>query len=409
MSPAPPTSLDLTRDIRDDTIPENQTVTSKHATTNNSTGRPTLHSRTTSESLFEEEVRAREHAKHNALYLILINEISAMIVFALHLFSFESLLSIGLSVGFTMLIYYHTEDNGTFDGSAMNWVLLSFAVITPLAAAVTMAFKRREQALFNIATMRTTAIELYAAHSVWDWGWKPNGTGRELSAVDWLDHTDKVLVQLFGICEELSRWLTLPNATRARHKVTKSGRNEALETRAVGGKLYESVILRFGHLADLCEILKQEGLPPNEATRVRQWERFLLVAVENLRMIKMYRTPQGLRSFARLFSVFLPPFYAPFYAQLARDLNSIGMAVAFATITSLALTSLFETEAQMEDPFVDLSVLDGVCVKRELMDEFKPLLLAMRKHCYPSAREFQQAGSDHRVQSQVSAVRLWSE
>jgi hypothetical protein len=404
MSPAPTsTSLDLTRDIEDDIVPENQADTSKHDS------RPIRrHSRTPSERLYEEEVRARKNAKHNALYLLLLNEIAAMIVFALHLFSLESVISIGLSVGFTILIYVQTEDDGTFNGSSMNWVLLSFAVITPLAAAVTMAFKRREQALFNIANIRTTSIELYNAHAVWDWG-KPTGTGRDESDVDWLEHSDKFIIQLIGICEDLTRWLTLPNVTRARHKVTVWGKNEARETTVVGSKLYESIIVRFGHLADLCEILKQEGLPPNEATRIRQYERFLLGAVENLRMIKLYRTPQALRSFARLFSVFLPPFYSPFYAQLARELNSIGMAVAFATLTSIALTSLFETVAQMEDPFVDLSILDGVEVKRELMDDFKPLLLAMRKHCYPGAREFQKASSDHRVQSQVSAVRLWSE
>jgi hypothetical protein len=408
MPPAPTTSLDLTRDIKDDTIPENEAVKTKHDPTN--TTRTRMLSRTPSERLFEEEVKARKHAKHNALYLLVLNTIAAVIVFALHLFSLESVLSIGLSVGFTMFIYFKTDDDGSFDGSVMNWVLLSFAVITPLAAAVTMAFKRREQALFNIANVRATSIELYSAHSVWDWGWKPNGTGREVSKVDWLHHSDEVLIQLFAISEELTRWLTLPNATRARHKVTTLGRKEALETRVVDSKLYESIIVRFGHLADSCEILKQEGLPPNEATRIRQWERFLLVAVENLRMIKMYRTPQGLRSFARLFSVFLPPFYSPFYAQVARELNSIGMAVAFATLTSIALTSLFETVAQMEDPFVDLYMLDGVAVRRELMDDFKPLLMAMRKHSYSSAREFQKAGSDHRVQTEFSnAARLWSE
>lgn len=403
----PTTSLDLTRDIKDATIPENEAATSKHAPTNKS--RPTMLSRTPSERLYEEEVRARKHAKHNAIYLLVLNTIAAMFVFALHLFSLESLLSIGLSVGFTMFIYYQTDDNGSFDGSVMNWVLLSFAVITPLAAAVTMAFNRREQALSNIANVRATSLQLYSAHAVWDWGWKPNGTGRELSAVDWRQHSDDFITQLLALCEELTRWLTLPNATRARHKVTRLGRKEALETRAVDSKLYESIIIRFGHIADLSEVLKAHGLPPNEATRVRQYERFLLLAVENLRMIKMYRTPQGLRSFARLFSVFLPPFYSPFYAQVARELNSIGMAIAFATLTSVALTSLFETVAQMEDPFVDLYILDGVAVKRELMDEFTPLLLALRKHTYPSAKELQNAGSDHRVQSQVSAARLWSE
>ena len=100
----------------------------------------------------------------------------------------------------------------------------------------------------------------------------------------------------------------------------------------------------------------------------------LLEEVENLRMIKRYRTrtfllvrkrrkfvcfshpschltltAQGLRSFGRLFSVCLPPFYAPYYAQLANELNSIGVAIAFACLTAIALTSLFETVSQMEE------------------------------------------------------------
>ena len=112
-------------------------------------------------------------------------------------------------------------------------------------------------------------------------------------------------------------------------------------------------------------------------------------ATEKLRVIKMYRTPQGLRSFARLFSIFLPPFYAPFYAQLADDLNSLGTAIAFSVLTSLALTSLFETISQMEDPFVEMSILDGVNVKKELLDDFQPQLLALRQHFFPSSSTFE--------------------
>jgi hypothetical protein len=125
-----------------------------------------------------------------------------------------------------------------------------------------------------------------------------------------------------------------------------------------------------------------------QATRVRQWERRLLESIEKLRVVKMYRSPQGLRSFARLFSIFLPPFYAPYYAQLAHDLNSVGTAIVFSILTSLALTSLFETISQMEDPFVEMSVLDGVNVKRELLDDFEIQLLTLRKSFFPASGPF---------------------
>lgn len=60
-------------------------------------------------------------------------------------------------------------------------------------------------------------------------------------------------------------------------------------------------------------------------------------------------TAQGLRSFGRLFSFMLPPFYCPYYAELARSTNSLGVGLTFAVLTSVALTSLFETASQMEE------------------------------------------------------------
>jgi len=405
MSSAPP-SLAVTRDEKSAIHEDEHHV----AFTNSTVDGAGKVARTASEALFNEEVNARKNAKHNPIFLILINGYSAVTVFALHLISLEGLVSIALCISLTISIYHRVDDNSTFDGSIMNWTLLSFAIITPLSAAVSMAFRRREQALSDIANIRATSLEIYAAHAGWDWGWKDDDTGRDRSTVNWIDHSDKVLVQFLGLSEDLTRWLTLPTTSRARHKVTPWGNAEAQETRLVAMKLYESIVVRFGHLADLCEILKREGLPPNEATRIRQYERFILSSVERLRMVKMYRTPQALRSFARLFSVFLPPFYSPFYAQMATELNSLGMAVAFAVLTSVALTALFETVAQMEDPFVDLSVLDGVAVKRDLMDDFKIQILAMRRHFFSGAPAFREKpGHVVRVEAQISTVRLLSE
>ena len=127
-----------------------------------------------------------------------------------------------------------------------------------------------------------------------------------------------------------------------------------------------------------------------KSNRIRQWERNCLDAIERLRVVKMYRTPQGLRSFGRLFSMLLPPFYAPYYAQLAYDVNSLGVAIAFAIFTALALTSLFETISQMEDPFDQSSILDGVDVQTDLMDGFKPLLIALRSRYFPGSPPFQE-------------------
>jgi len=53
------------------------------------------------------------------------------------------------------------------------------------------------------------------------------------------------------------------------------------------------------------------GLNASEVSRMRQYERFIGEAIENLRMVKMYRTPQALRSSGRNFTLIPPSFYAP--------------------------------------------------------------------------------------------------
>lgn len=327
----------------------------------------------------QREVAVRRKSSHNIFYLFLINAYSAAFLFVLRLISLEGIFSIGLSVGLTVFVYNTTKNDMNWDGSVMNWVLLSFIIVTPMSATIAMAFRRRERALAHIARIRATFVELFAAHSVWDWRKKGNkNSGKAASSINWLEHADAALTEFLGIGDEMGLFLSLPNVTRARHRVTRSGRKEAGEVKDLAVDMYDSILVRMGRISLLCETLKEEGLPPNEATRIRQWERMVLEDLEGLRMIKWYRTPQALRSFARLFTVFLPAFYSPYYAQLAHDLNSLAAGIAFAVLTSLALTALFESICQMEDPFVANITLDGIDVHYELHVVNRRELFCMR-------------------------------
>jgi hypothetical protein len=122
-----------------------------------------------SASLDVEEKAARKSAASNSVYLLFLNTYSAIIVFGVHLISLESWISIALSVSMTLYTYYKTTDNANFDGTTMNWVLLSFAVIAPIGSALSMAFSRRDLALQQTAALRSTFLQLYIAHAVWDW------------------------------------------------------------------------------------------------------------------------------------------------------------------------------------------------------------------------------------------------
>lgn len=65
------------------------------------------------------------------------------------------------------------------------------------------------------------------------------------------------------------RLLTLPSETRIRHKVTYIGRTEATHIHPIHLRLLQSIVVRMGHLSEICETLKQEGLPPNEVRQLR--------------------------------------------------------------------------------------------------------------------------------------------
>ena len=56
----------------------------------------------------EEEQSVRHNAKHGVVWLTIVNGYSALKVFAVHLISMESLLSIALSVSLTVYVYFKT-------------------------------------------------------------------------------------------------------------------------------------------------------------------------------------------------------------------------------------------------------------------------------------------------------------
>lgn len=105
-----------------------------------------------------------------------------------------------------------------------------------MSASIGIAFRRREEALLDIAKIRSFSYQLYLAHCVWDWDTKGGRAG--CKSIDWLDHTDAVLTQLIGIGDELARFLSLPTASRSRHRMTRAGRKEAALTVEVSSSKY---------------------------------------------------------------------------------------------------------------------------------------------------------------------------
>eukprot|EP00555_Chaetoceros_dichaeta_P004061 CAMPEP_0198252778 /NCGR_PEP_ID=MMETSP1447-20131203/3255_1 /TAXON_ID=420782 /ORGANISM="Chaetoceros dichaeta, Strain CCMP1751" /LENGTH=222 /DNA_ID=CAMNT_0043938161 /DNA_START=53 /DNA_END=721 /DNA_ORIENTATION=+ len=167
------------------------------------------------------------------------------------------------------------------------------------------------------------------------------------------------------------------------------GRKEAAEIVEVAYRLFDSLYTqRLIQLSLLNEKSKGFGLAGGEASRIRQYELYIGESMEALRMIKMYRTPQALRAFGRIFTLIIPPFYAPRFAQVAFDLNSLALGICFATITPFALTALYESTQILEDPFVGYVSLDGIDVTEEFEVLHWHQLINSRKVLYPHAEDF---------------------
>ena len=125
-----------------------------------------------------------------------------------------------------------------------------------------------------------------------------------------------------------------------------------------------------------------------ECSRIRQYEAKINDALEKLRFLKSYRTPETLRTFIRLFIVCLPAFYAPAFAQISYNLDNIWYGIIFATITTLALGALFESVEELEDPFVGSTILDGIDIIEELEILHWQQLVNTREVVYPTAPPF---------------------
>ena len=337
---------------------------------------------------------------HTVLLLPIVNLFSSVIVIITRLIGLDAILSMGLSAGLTVYVYNATEDQPTFDGGVMSWTLLTFAVVTPLSASVGMAFSRREKALAHLKSIRSAMMNSYLAHASWDWPNRGqpqsgrqactvlNSSEKTQEKVDWVAYGDDVLNGLLTLAEELSMMLLLPTFSRARHKVLPKGRQEAHNIHVVSERIHKSLIGQVATLSAQCEYLKLQGLPGNEASRIRQWEQFILDGIEGLRMIKSYRTPQALRSYSRLLSVVIPPLFCPYYADLARSTGSLLLGILYSILTAVALSGLFDCVAQLEDPFFGHTSLDGVNVHEELGTCLYEQLLLLRAKTFPNAAPF---------------------
>lgn len=208
-------------------------------------------------------------------------------------------------------------------------------------------------------------INMYVAHLNWNWGGGKKDGRAELDPA----HPDNVMKDIDDLLHVLSSYLCLPCVTRARNLFIQEGKDELKTQVPVQQHFFHHIYTCCRRLSFKVEVVKELGLPANEASRINQYLEILIADIEKLHNIKCYRTPQGTRSMARIFIHLMPWLYGPYHVWVAHSVHDVKhsvegllFALALSVVMSSAMIGLFNVQRAMQDPF-DSAGIDNVDAK----------------------------------------------
>jgi len=295
---------------------------------------------------------------------------AAFYIFFKHTWTLESMLVISIAVGSTLFyLHYKREDEGVpYLASKLDFSTLSIAIVFPLTFSIQQAFSRRENALVALGDFKALLCNIHLALVTWDF---TPGCGVSKPPTKWSgrqylphDFEDQCHAMATSCLNELIDYLRAPVVTRARHMVLGGYKAKAKigwDTERMVAERIECLIEKS---FELVEILKERGLPGNEAARINQYNMFLQQRFEKLRNFKWYRTPQATRSFGRVYILVLPWFYGPYFAYISIETNQL-FSIVLSCLTSIVLIGLINVQRSLEDPFTEEGI-DTIHVRYDL-------------------------------------------
>jgi len=261
----------------------------------------------------------------------------------------------------------------------MSWTAVSFLLAFPLQNSIRSAYHRREAAVAILSEFRALLASVVTANVRWSWPGAKGYNGRlELEAAKKkgyqalpAEHTERVRQLVMRVVDALHAFLLVPRGGRPRHEYCRSGKEEKCQIEDSEEAGRHAILQLLRRLQGATEELKRAGLPPNEASRINQYNMQLVDAFERLWSIKTYRTPMGLRAIVRVFVQVLPFFYGPYWVCIARgetgivSASSLVFACLFSSMISLVLVAMINFAGQIENPFQPGSP-DAVRVEQEM-------------------------------------------
>jgi len=206
--------------------------------------------------------------------------------------------------------------------------LIAIAIIFPVVFSINAAYRRREEALASFASLKANAVALYLAQRDWN--------GDEARA-----RTDQMRDLVAELLEALSSTLA-----------SKAGFSQGLA----------EVFGPVSRMSRLIEQMRAAGATAADVSRANQYLRGIMVDVERMGHIRLYRTPSSLRGYSQVFLNLFPILYAPYFADLSLQYFG-GLGYWLAALYGLVLVGLDNIQEDLENPFdrvgaddVDLAV-----------------------------------------------------
>ena len=281
--------------------------------------------------------------------------LGALILFADLIVVPEVLFGVAVTVASVLAI----ELGAPTMASNMSWSIIGLMVIFPLTSSITNAFRRREEALAAVARFRSHLTHLTDLHATLEWpgasawGGSEDGEGEAAATSRRAArerHLQRVRGLLSTIVDALHELLSLPRCERMRDFVARPEANWDLHFRCRARCVALTRRLQRG-----IEALKAAGLPSPEASHLHAVGEGLLVEIENLWMLKTYRTSNMLRALMRVSAQLTPITFGPYFVYMKESLGGgargLGFSLAFACLVSVLLTALTMLESRLENPF----------------------------------------------------------
>jgi len=216
--------------------------------------------------------------------------------------------------------------------------LIATAIVFPIVFSINSAYKRREMALDDYASLKAHGRAIYFATR------------------DWLEDADPVKQER---CRNL-----LGKLLRSTRELFSAPRLEMHERE-------ERVYSSFSELSQFIRNdLRKAGLASGEVSRCNQYLSKMVLAFEQIKHVYQYRTPRTLRAFSDFFITVLPPLYGPYFAYLARDFSG-GLVYVMPALFAVILVSLDSIQGHLENPFDQIGQDDVTINDEKFVDRLQ--------------------------------------